>query len=133
MAGVPLFWLAMTYQCEGCGYEMEFLLEMGCEGPKAHVKWVPVPFNAGPCPECVAADREMAPPDYGHKGPPPGPPPPPRKRWPHLQHVRWNEDRTLYPLVRGPLETPHFRFPNKRELRLYGDQACGVPVYAEAR
>ena len=115
------FWMEMTYQCRGrheqarfgdetlpaaapCGFEMAFLLEDGCEGPREGDGWVPVPFVAGCCPNCETGV---------------------------LQHVRRNEDRAVD--IGGPAEFPHFRIPTDKERRRYGNSACGVPVYSYHR
>jgi hypothetical protein len=114
----PEFWQVMIYACGGrprtplkpCGYETEFYLEVGCEGPRsAEDPWktpegkrvVPVPFCAGRCPQCGG----------------------------DLLHDRWNEDRELIPRYVGPLELPHFAYPTPAEFKRLGMDACGKPVY----
>ena len=132
------YWLAMPYQCEGCGFEVEFLLEDGCEGPKGEAPAttpsgrliVPVPYIAGPCPACRAAGR-------GKPRSPllPGMEIPPElvermkdPVYPAMTRIRWRKDRKLSPMVEGPLETPHFRYP--AEVGPAFPNACGRPVYA---
>jgi len=127
------FWSTMIYRCDRCGFEIEFYLEEGCEGPREveydiiiqegprsgepSTWWktasgrriVPVPFVAGGCPKCQGAppwamDR--------HAG--------------VLSHVDWQRDRDLTPRLVGlPAGTARFHYPAD----LKDPQACGIPIF----
>lgn len=137
MTAARTFWLAMAYACSRCGFEVEYLLEEGCEGPReTHVtvprelvrQWrgpgpapattpatssgrivVPVPFIARACPRC--------------QGDPPWDP-----AGGVLQHVRWNQDRVLEPRFVGTPAQPHFLYPDDGGRAL---DACGEDVWVE--
>jgi len=135
------FWMTMAYACSGCGREVKFFLEEGCEGPKDVMRpvpptllrqWkrtgcappetipytangrrvVPVPFVAAGCERC--------------QGPPPW-----RPGGAVLQHVSWNEDEILDPPVSElPRAARFFRYPSRNEIRSDPIHACGVPEIA---
>lgn len=132
------FWRIMVYACmragnqRGCGLELRFYLEDGCEGPHGGdaidhivkagplegqiVKWhktpsgrliVPVPFVAGGCPNCQ-------------------PTPPWRMSGPCLVHIRWNQDTELPAMVTGLKPTDaRFHYP----VDPLADRACGEPLF----
>lgn len=123
------YWLVMQYGCRSCGFEMDFYLEHGCEGPrdrsfKARLPKdhpfspgkeidvpmtndgrgvVPVPFVAGSCADCGEDD---------------------------MTHIRWNEDRLLDPpATHVPEDAGAFFYPADPT----DFDACGRPVYPKAR
>lgn len=58
---------AKALEESGCGFEHRIYLGIGCEGPpelKESKTWIPVPMNAGVCPDCGGG----------------------------MMHVRWGED-----------------------------------------
>lgn len=144
---LPVFWMAMAYACDRCGFELGFYLEEGLEGPRD--KKGPVPqaiidewpgfLEKGPPEDCdyTAADRVVLPVPFVASGCPVCQSTPP---WSLakgcLQHVRWDEDRVLDPRVVGVPQVrllyvtntsilapaPHFRYPTKLDRN-----ACGIP------
>jgi len=109
------FWRRMIYACDACPTEFVFLLEDGCEGPDDGERVrVPVPFTAGRCPSCLAADVH---PGRGY-----------------LRHARWDEDSDVDLTVESEPDQPYFAYPSRtllKRARRAGERVCGRPVIPE--
>jgi len=135
------YWNVMTYRCDHCGFELEFFLEDGCEGPRDHQAPIPPEWEErrARAPKVVrdrlpdtvpqtASGRFVLPVPFIAAPCPkcqPGP-------GPHdlgagiLQHVNWSQDR-MVSTTEPPAGVGLFHYPDDWA----ADGACGHPVLPE--